>query len=124
MPSFKSSLRLFFGIFLLFFGLNRFFLFLPIPPLSEAAADLMRAFVASGYIMSSVAIIQIICGLFLILNKYTALALLLVFPVLVNAFLFHLFLDISGITGAAVAITMNSTLFFLYRDKYQSILSN
>jgi hypothetical protein len=85
---------------------------------------LMRAFVASGYIMSSVAIIQIICGLFLILNQYTALALLLVFPVLVNAFLFHLFLDISGITGAAVAIAMNSTLFFLYRDKYQSILSN
>ena len=124
MPPFKTRLRLFFGLFLFVFGLNRFLQFMPLPPLSEAATNLMQAFIDSGYIMTVVAIVQIVCGLLLLFNRFTALALVLIFPILVNAFLFHLFLDFSGIAGATVAIVMNSTLFYLHKENYQSILTN
>ena len=124
MPPFKTSLRLFFGLFLFVFGLNRFLQFMPLPPLSEAATNLMQAFIDSGYIMTVVAIFQIVCGLLLLFNRFTALALVLIFPILVNAFLFHLFLDISGIAGEAVAIAMNSSLFYLHKENYQCILTN
>ncbi len=113
--------RILLGFMLLIFGLNRFLNFLPMPPLSEAASELMTALVNSVYIMTTVAIVQITCGLLLLFNKFQPLALILIFPVLLNAFLFHLFLDFSGIGGAAVAISMNVFLFFSNRDKYNNL---
>jgi putative oxidoreductase len=58
----------------------------------------------------------------LLVNKYTALALVVIFPILLNAFLFHLFLDIAGIGGATIAIAMNIFLIFSNKQAYSEIL--
>ena len=68
----------------------------------------------TGYLMVLVAAIEVISGIFLMINKYSALTLVLVFPVLLNAFLFHLFLDFKGIGGAL--LTLSLTVFLMYKS--------
>lgn len=115
-------IRILFGLMLVIFGLNKFLQFMPMPPLPEAAGEFMGALVKSGYLMVVVALVEIVTGVLLLVNKYKSLALVLVFPVILNAFLFHLFLDLPGIGGAAVAIIMNIFLLFANKESYNSLL--
>tara|TARA_R110002072_G_scaffold303046_1_gene492145 strand:- start:5368 stop:5745 length:378 start_codon:yes stop_codon:yes gene_type:complete len=118
----KLIVRILFGLMLVVFGLNKFLQFMPMPPLPEAAGEFMGALVKSGYILVIVAIVEVVAGILLLTNKYQSLALVLVFPVILNAFLFHLFLDLPGIGGAALAIVMNIFLLFANKESYLSLL--
>ena len=44
------------------------------------------------------------------------------FPVMLNAFLFHLFLDPSGIAGAAMFLLFNILLMYAHKDAYKGML--
>lgn len=120
----KLIIRILLGLMLVVFGLNKFLQFMPMPPMPDAAGELMGALMKSGYIMIVVALVEIAAGVLLLINKYQSLALVLVFPVILNAFLFHLFLDLPGIGGAAFAMAMNIFLFFANKESYKSILKN
>lgn len=96
---------------------------MPMPEMPQLAGEFMGALVNSGYLMVVVAIVEVVTGVLLLINKYQALALVLVFPILLNAFLFHLFLDPSGIGGALLAITMNMYLLFTNKESYKGLLS-
>ena len=111
----KMIIRILLGLILVTFGLNKFLLFMPMPPMPEAAGEFMGALVKSGYLMIIVAVVEILAGVMLLVNKFQSLALVIVFPVLLNAFLFHLFLDMAGIGGAVVAMAM--TIFLMYGNK-------
>jgi putative oxidoreductase len=118
----KTIIRFLLGIMLIVFGLNKFLQFLPMPPLPEAAGEFMGALASSGYIFPIVAIVEIVTGILLLINKFKALALVVLFPVMLNAFLFHLFLDIPGIGAAAFAIIMNVFLMFSTKESYKELL--
>ena len=118
----KLIVRILLGLMLVIFGLNKFLQFMPMPPMPEAAGEFMGALVNSGYIMAIVAIVEIAAGILLLVNKFQPLALVILFPVLLNAFLFHLFLDIAGIGGAAVAMAMNVFLMFANKEAYSELL--
>lgn len=117
----KLIVRILLGLMVLIFGLNKFIQFMPMPPLPEAAGEFMGALVKSGYLMQAVAIVEIVTGLMLLFNRFQPLALVILFPVLINAFLFHLFLDPAGIGGAFTAMAMNQFLFFANKESYKSI---
>lgn len=119
----KLVVRILLGLMLLVFGLNKFLQFMPMPEMPQLAGEFMGALVNSGYLMVVVAIVEVVTGVLLLINKYQALALVLVFPILLNAFLFHLFLDPSGIGGALLAITMNMYLLFINKESYKGLLS-
>jgi putative oxidoreductase len=118
----KLIIRILFGLMLVIFGLNKFLQFIPIPPMPEAAGEFMGALVKSGYLMLAVAIVEIVTGVLLLADKYKSLALIVVFPVILNAFMFHLFLDIAGIGGATFAFLMNIFLLFSNKEAYNSLL--
>lgn len=102
------------ALILIVFGLNKFLNFMPLPPMLEPAESFMGALMETGYIMVLVAAIEVISGIFLMINKYSALMLVIVFPVLLNAFLFHLFLDFKGIGGALLALSL--AIFLMYKS--------
>jgi len=102
------------ALILIVFGLNKFLNFMPLPPMPEPAESFMGALMDTGYIMVIVAALEVISGIFLMINKYSALILVIVFPVLLNAFLFHLFLDFKGIGGALLALSL--TVFLMYKS--------
>ncbi|MFT5252829.1 MAG: putative oxidoreductase [Flavobacteriales bacterium] len=120
----KLIIRILFGLMLVIFGLNKLLPFMPMPPMPEAAGVFMGALVKSGYLMVVVALVEIAAGVLLLINKYQSLALVIVFPVILNAFLFHLFLDLAGIGGAALAMAMNIFLFFANKESYNSLFNS
>jgi len=118
----KIVVRILFGLLLLLFGLNGFLQFMPLPEMSEQAGKFIGALAETGYIFPIIALLEIIVGVLLLSNKYLALALILIFPIILNAFLFHLFLDIPGIGAALIAIASNVFLFFTNKENYKNIL--
>jgi hypothetical protein len=86
------------------------------------ASEFMAALVKSGYLMEAAAIVEIVTGIMLLINRFLSLALVILFPVLLNAFWFHLFLDPAGIGGAFVAMAMNHFLFFANKESYKPML--
>lgn len=114
--------RILLGLMVVIFGLNKFIGFMPMPPMVPAAGAFMGALAGTGYLLPIVGFVQVTTGLLLLSNKFVPLALVLLFPVLINAFFFHLFLDIAGIGGALFAVGMNVFLFFKHKPAYESIL--
>lgn len=106
------------GLILIAFGLNKFFSFMPVLELSAPGLEFMGAFVKIGYGMTAVAIVEIITGILIVANKFRALALVVLFPVMLNALLFHLFLDPENILPAVLVVIMNIFLMYGVRDKY------
>lgn len=121
-PKIVMVLRILLGVLMLVFGLNKFLGFIPLPELPEAARNFMGALGNTGYLMQLVALIEIVGGILLLVNKYVPLALVLLFPVMLNAFLFHAFLDLPGIGGSLLGIGLNIALFFAYKDRFDGIL--
>lgn len=109
------------GIILITFGLNKFLNFMPAMELAPAGMEFMGALVKTGYIMTIVAIVEIATGVLIAINKYKALALVVLFPIMLNALLFHLFLDPSNALPAVLAIAMNIFLIYSNREKYQTL---
>ncbi len=105
-------LRLILGLILFVMGTNKFFHFLPMPPMQGPPAEFMGALAATGYMFPLIAITEISAGILLLLNKWVGLALIFAAIMSVNIILFHLALDPAGIAlGAVVAV---STIILIY----------
>lgn len=117
----EKIVRLLLALILLTFGLNKVLNFMPFPPMPEEAQKFMGALVESGYIMYVVAIVEIVSGVSLLIDKLSSFWIIVVFPILLNAFLFHLFLDIAGIAGALLAISLNVYLMIKYFNDYKGL---
>lgn len=115
-------LRILLGIFVLVFGVNKFYSFLPMPELGGDAGAYFGALMNSKT-MTLVAIVEIVAGLALIFNKFGALMALILMSVSVNAVLFHAVLDPGGIGGAAALIVLNILVLYSYKDKYKDLLN-
>jgi len=114
--------RILLGAMLTIFGLNIFLQFMSMPPPAPEMGAFMGAIFATGYLFPLIAVIEIATGILFLANKFTALGAILLFPVMLNAFLAHLFLDAAGIGAAALIISMNVFLFFAYKEKYSAVL--
>ncbi len=101
-------LRILLGLVLLIFGTNKFFHFIPdgtMPMPDAAGMDFLGALGATGYMFYVIGGIEVVVGLYLLLNRCITTALLLFAPIIVNIFLFHVFLDPSGfLTGTLITV--------------------
>jgi len=117
-----TVLRYFLGIAMAFFGLNGFLQFMNPPQLSQAGLDFFIAIVNTGYLSQFINIIFIVVSIMLLSNKYVPLSLVLLFPIMLNVVLFHLFLDVaSGMAGFIVFI-VNIYLMMVHSDSYRPLL--
>jgi putative oxidoreductase len=92
--------------------------FIPMPPL---AGDFSKALMESHYIYV-VGLLQVIGGLLLLIGFYVPLGLTLLAPVIVNIFLFHIFLEPSGLPMAIVVSVLLIFLLWRYREAFAGIL--
>lgn len=93
------------------------------PPQALAFA---AALTASGYLMATVWIVQLVSGVALLLDICTPLFLVVLAPITINIMLFHLFLTPhSMLTAGApgiVVFLLNAALLWLYRASYAGML--
>lgn len=113
----RSLLGLVFAVF----GSNAFLQFIPMPPLQGLAGDFMKALIVSHYVFA-IAALQVIGGLLLLSGRYVPLGLTLLGPVIVNIVLYHIFLDPSGLAGAAVIGALALFMVWAHRQAFIPLL--
>ncbi|WP_396191923.1 DoxX family membrane protein [Flavobacterium sp.] len=118
---FTKIVRIVLGIMLVLFGANKFFGFIPLPELPEKAASFMTSLGATGYVLKTVGVLEILIGVMLLLKKWVAFALTLLAPISINILLFHVFLDVAGIGGALLITVLNGILIYKHWPQYKSL---
>jgi uncharacterized membrane protein YphA (DoxX/SURF4 family) len=120
---FTKIVRIFLGLVLVVFGANKFLHFIPMdtPDLNTAAGQFMNSLGATGYIFPVVGVLEVIIGALLLFKKYIAFALILLAPISINILLFHLFLDIPGLSIALLIVVFNSILIFKHWQQYKPL---
>lgn len=115
-------IRILLGLFVLVFGFNKFLNFIPMEAPTGDAAVYFQGLMASKT-LTLVAIVEIVAGLALIVNKFGSLMALILMSVSVNAVLFHATLDPANSAGAIVLLVLNILVIVGYKDKYKDLLS-
>lgn len=118
--------RILLGLIFLIFGLNFFFpqvLHLPQPPMSKEAMAFSGGLWGSGYFFQYMKVIEIVSGLFLLLNRYTAFFLLVLLPISLNIALYHTILAPAGAPIGISIIVLNVFLCIAYIKYYSSVFT-
>jgi putative oxidoreductase len=95
-------LRTALALVFLAYGINFFYhlTFVPVIPLDgKKAVPLVDLLTKTGYFFQMLYGIQIACGFFLLIDRFTPLFLAVAFPITVNIFLFHYFLDADNLSN-------------------------
>jgi uncharacterized membrane protein YphA (DoxX/SURF4 family) len=106
-------------------GLNGFLMFMPAPDpstLAPAGVAFSGALYATGYMLQLASGVQLLSGLLLIVGRFVPLALAMLAPMVVNIFLFHVFLEPSGMTMAVLVVAAEIGLAWAYRDRFRPML--
>ena len=119
--TFTTILRIILGLALVVFGLNKFLAFISMFDMAPAAANFLDSLESSGYILYTLATLEVIIGLFLLLKKWVPFALILLAPISINILLFHVFLDVSGLAVALIVVAINVILIYKYWKSYRPL---
>ena len=112
--------RLLLGLIFLAFGLNGFLHFIPMPPPTGVALQFFMAMIATHYWVVIFGV-QVIGGVLLLINRFVPLALVLVGPVIVNIFFFHMFMAPAGLPLAIVVVVLWVILAVRNKQHFSSI---
>jgi putative oxidoreductase len=112
--------RLLLGLIFLAFGLNGFLHFIPMPPPTGVALQFFMAMIATHYWVVIFGV-QVIGGVLLLVNRFVPLALVLLGPVIVNVFSFHMFMAPAGLPLAIVVVVLWVLLAVRNKQYFSSI---
>jgi uncharacterized membrane protein YphA (DoxX/SURF4 family) len=114
--------RVLMGLLFLFASVTYLFKLITPPPLVGAMKIFSDGLEASIYLMPTVKVIELLCGLAFVSGKFARLAVVVIFPIVVNIVGVHIFLEPSGIPVAILLALANLFLAYYYRESYQSLL--
>ena len=114
-----GSQILFYAIFAL--GLNVLVGYAGLVSLGHAGLFGISAY-ATGYMLQLASGVQLLAGVLLVVGRFVPLALALLAPMVVNIFLFHVFLEPSGLVMALLVVAAEIGLAWAYRDKFRPML--
>jgi len=117
--------RVLLGLVFFVFGLNGFFQFIPQPstPPPDRAMAFIGALLKAGYMFPLIKGTEVLAGALLLSNRFVALALALLAPIVVNIVAFHTLLAPSGAALALVVLALEVYLAWSYRDAYRPMLA-
>lgn len=118
------GLSLLFGLMMINSGLNKFFHYMPLPEMPEAAIQLMQAFGQSGWLMPLVGVAEIVGGALFISPKFRALGAMVIFPVVIGILLFNLMQAPANAPVAVVLLLINLWVIYENREKYQPMINS
>ena len=113
--------RILLGLIFLIFGLNLILHFIKMPPPSGDAVT-WYSIMAAHHWMNFVAVVELICGVLLLVNRFVPLALVLLAPTIVNIMLFHALLWPHGAGIAILAVLLEVFLVAVYWRTFLPLL--
>ena len=112
------------GLIFFVFGLNGFLQFLPLPEMDGKAADYMQGLDEAGFFFPVLKVVEVLGGALLLVRRFSALALVLLAPVVVQILLFHVFLAPEGLPLAGVLVALEAYLgFVVHRAAFKGVLN-
>jgi putative oxidoreductase len=111
------------GVVFLVFGLNGFLHFIPQPPPEGVAGQFLGALFVSHY-LSVIFAVQVIGAILLLANRFVALAVAILAPVLVNILCFHVFMNPSGLPPALVVTVLWILIFVRVRPAFAGLFQS
>ncbi|MBT1688048.1 DoxX family membrane protein [Dawidia soli] len=115
--------RVLMGLLFLFSSVSYFFNLIPVPPLEGNMKTFSEGLAASGYLMTLIKGTELICSLALISGFFVPLALVVLFPIIVNIFFVHLLLAPDGMPVAIFVLAGALFLAYAKRDHYKPLLT-
>ena len=115
--------RLLLGLIFVVFGLNAFLQFIPMGPMPTGLAGQFIGALVQSHYMWVVAVLQIIGGVLLLVNRYVPLGLVLLGPVIVNILLYHLLLNPVGMGMAVLVTALWFIVFYWHRAAFSGIFA-
>ncbi len=113
--------RILLGLMFAFASISFFFKLMPEPAMTGNAKIFMEGIAASVYLVPTAKVFELLCAIAFLSGRFVALASVVIFPIMLNILMFHIFMDPSGIGMAAVLMLMNLFLAYYYRDKYTAL---
>ncbi|VEF49726.1 Uncharacterised protein [Bacillus freudenreichii] len=118
---FMQLCRLFLGIIFLVAGINGYFVIFELEPIIATSPEAMALF-EFDYLLVAEKSLEIICGVLLLSNQFTPLAITILSPIVANIFLLHLFVDHSLLLLAVLLVLAHGYLLFYYRKSFISLI--
>lgn len=115
--------RILLGAMFTLFSLMYFFNLMPAKEMHGPSATFMTGLFSSGYMMNLVKAIELVCGIALITGQFVALTTVVIFPITLNIFLFHAFLDPATVVISIVLLALNLFIAYTNKEKYQLMLA-
>jgi len=112
------------GLLLLFGSVVYFFNLIPVPELTGKVKTFNDGLAASGYMMTLIKSVELVCGLLFVSGYAVPFATVLIAPIIVNIFLFHLFLDASALPIAIFLVLANIFVAYCYRSNYKPLFAS
>ena len=104
------------------FGFNKLIPFMPEPEMTGDAATLMGIYGQSGF-MTLIGILELVCGILILVNKFVPLALVVLVAILFNASVYHALHYPGNIAGALVFMILSLVLVYVHRESFKGIIS-
>jgi putative oxidoreductase len=112
--------RILLGLVFVVFGLNGFLNFIKGPLPSGLAGQFLGALMQSHFVLV-ISAVELAGGALLLANRYVPLGLVLLGPVIVNIFFYHLLMDHSGLIIAIVVIILWGLVALRHRQSFSGL---
>jgi len=99
----------------------------PPPPPDQFPNEIARKFnegmFAPPYFVRMLKITELLCGIAFVSGYFVPLATVVIAPVIINIFMYHAFVDTSGLPVAMFLVAANIFVAYYYRDSYKGLLT-
>lgn len=109
------------GLLFLFASITFFFNLITPPPPTGAMKTFNDGLMASVYLMPTVKVLELVCGLAFLVGRFVPLATVLMAPIIVNILGVHLFLGREGLPVAILLVLANAFLAYHHRESYRPL---
>jgi uncharacterized membrane protein YphA (DoxX/SURF4 family) len=116
-------IRVLVGLLYAFASIAFFLKLVEAPEVTGSVKVFNDGMAASVYLMPTVKIIELLCAVAFLSGRLVPLATVVIFPITLNIFLFHAFLEPSGLAIAALLLIGNLFLAYYHRKKYKGLLT-
>ena len=90
---------------------------------NEIARKFNEGIFAPPYFIKLLKITELLCGIAFVAGRYVPLATVVIAPVIINIFLYHAFVDTSGLPVAIFLVLANIFVAYYYRQSYAGLLA-
>ena len=118
----KTVVFVLFGLMFINAGANKFFFYMPIPPMDEHAQKVFDALMTLKWITPLTGIVEVVAGGLVLFPKTRALGAIMLLPILVGIICHHLVLMPDGLIIAAVLFVIELWMIADNWKKYQPII--